>query len=137
MLSYSAYCRHQQTKFCVPGPDRAQSTGPGSDVDLHFDATFDDFSEDFATPGTAPGTALGQEGNEQLHGDFNNSSSDESDDLAPEIWTSSDEDCQNINSAEAAVTQVQHGRMISYVLSYFLLFFTYAITCLTGDFNTF
>ena len=107
----------------MPGPDRAQSTGPGFDVDSHSDATFDDFSEDSATPGTAPSTALGQEGNKLLHGDSNNSSSDESDDLALEIWTSSDEDCQNINSAGAAVTQVQHGRMISYVLSYFLLFF--------------
>ena len=49
----------------------------------------------------------------------NNSSSDESDDLAPEIW---DEDSEP-DSEQEDIFPSQQGRMIHYVLSYFLLFF--------------
>ena len=50
---------------------------------------------------------------------INNSSSDESDDLAPEIW---DEDSEP-DSEQEDIFPSQQGRMIHYVLSYFVLFF--------------
>ena len=50
--------------------------------------------------------------------DSSSSSSDESDDLAPEIW-SDDSD----TDSEKETISPQHNRMIYYVLSYFLLFF--------------
>lgn len=110
-LSYSAFCRHQQTQSCIYSNRDVISESGSSDVE-------------FGDPDN-PGSA--GEGDFEVNAVTDppdSSSSSSESDLAPEIWDSDSEPDDNSDKSE--VGGGMHSQVtvkLHYILSYFLLFF--------------
>lgn len=121
-LSYSTYRIHQQTRSCVP-VTRSRNQEPdseSSDDDFHLEGVDTD-QNDFSMLENFRGDQepLNPSG-EPSSTEFAFSSSDESDDLAPEIW---DSDSDTDSEAAGDIPPSHSVKGLNYVLSYFLLFF--------------
>jgi len=110
-LSYSAYCRHQQTQLCIPDK-RCQSFG-SQPQNKEIEESSNSTHIDDITSGND------YQDSEQFNNDVSlssQSSSDESNDSAPEIWDIESEMTSNDSTEPVPTTN------INYILSYFLLF---------------
>ena len=125
-VSYSTYRRHQQTQSCVsvtPGNQEESNSESLDDFLIEgfqtdeSDAVLDSIHSSHGCPGDSPpNTSISGEISPSVD-DFNLSSSDESDDLAPEIW---DSDSDSEGTPPVSATHSVKG--LNYALSYFLLF---------------
>ena len=111
-LSYSAYCRHQQTQLCIP--DKRCQSSQSQPQNKEIEGSFNSTDIDDITNGND------YQDSEQFINDVSlssQSSSDESNDSAPEIWDIESEMTSNDSTEPLPTTN------INYILSYFLLFF--------------
>ena len=111
-LSYSAYCRHQQTQLCIPDK-RCQSFGSQPQSKENEESSNSTHIDDI----TSGNDYQDSEHFSNYVSSSSQSSSDESNDSAPEIWDVESEMTPDDSTEPLPTTN------ITYILSYFLLFF--------------